>query len=124
MFRASITAMPPDEGGDADTMRAPWYSPISGLRLHDLVIRQILQRPNARRSPPDACHQIGRHGAFVKSLRTSVGDGLESIRQVRLFDDGAERGHGAIPAVRNTFAASGERSIRSRLKRRPPCKRA
>jgi hypothetical protein len=23
---------PPDEGGDADTMRAPWYSPTSGLR--------------------------------------------------------------------------------------------
>jgi len=115
ILRASTTAMPPDDGGEADTMRAPMVIAHQRFTFDDLVGREIRQRSISRRwrAPPFTISP--RDAAGIKALGSLVGDRLERDGQIGLFDDEAQFRHGTIGGQETPWPRSGERSMASRF---------
>ncbi len=79
-----------------------------GFAFDNVVRRKIREGPNAA-VRAHAGHEIRRDAARVESLRALIRNGLQSIRQVRLLDEGAHLRNVAVRG-QEARAASGERS--------------
>ena len=53
-------AMPPDEGGGADTIRVPRYVEHERLTLDDAVLPEVLERPDPAGRPVAVDEQARR----------------------------------------------------------------